>query len=101
MNVATALTDPRVRGGQLYFRAKDPGAHNPNQTALFRIHSDPAQSVLGGHTWVTLQKLVTDVHGSPPFWYAVGNNADIDWLPVEAELIEPTKELVFAPKEKR
>lgn len=93
MNVATALTDPRVRSGQMYFQAKDPGAHDPNQKALFRLHTDPTQSLLGAGAWTTLQKLIIDKsRENLPYWWAVGGTASIDWLPEEAELVERTPE---------
>jgi hypothetical protein len=96
MNVATALTDPRVRQTKLYFRAKDPSANDENATALFRIHTDSgAQSLLGAGTWSTLQKLVTEPEPSRPrpYWTSWGGKASIDWLPEEAEFVEPTAEM--------
>lgn len=94
MKVAEALINPRVRGGLLYFRAPDPGAHEPGTLALFRLHTDPAQELLGGARWTTLQKLQDPEPGySRPRWYAIGGNASIDWLPEEAELVEPTQEM--------
>lgn len=94
MKVAEALIHPRVRGGLLYFRARDPGAYNPEDTALFRLHSDPAQELLGAGRWTTLQMLQGSEPGyARPRWYAIGGNASIDWLPEEAELVEPTQEM--------
>lgn len=92
MNVATALTDPRVRQTKLYFRAKDPGANDENATAVFRVFTDAGvQALLGAGTWSTLQKLDTD--GRRPHWRAIGGNASIDWLPEDAEFVEPTAEM--------
>ncbi len=91
MKVAEALIDPRVRAGKMYFKAHDPARYDGG-TALFRIYSDAGvQSLLGAGTWSTLQKLDTD--GRRPHWHAIGGNASIDWLPEEAELVEPTQEM--------
>lgn len=95
MKVAEALIDPRVRAGKMYFKAHDPARHDDG-TALFRVYSDPVvQSLLGAGTWSTLQKLETEPEPgrTRPYWAAVGSKCSIDWLPEEAELVEPTKEI--------
>lgn len=94
VKVAEALINPRVRSGRLYFRAQDPGANNPKETALFRLYTGGAQALLGGARWTTLQKLLKSEPGyKHPHWTAVGGNASIDWLPEEAEYVEPTPEM--------
>jgi hypothetical protein len=95
MNVATALVDPRVREGKLYFRARDFGAHEEDETAIFRLFSDSAQELLGAGTWTTLQKLE---QADPPYrwkpdWVAIGGKCSVDWLPEDAEFVEPTLEM--------
>lgn len=88
--VAFALVDDFVRSGAMWFRAPDPGAHEP-KWALFRLYREgPVWDVLqtGTPAPFILQKFCVWRVGEKPAWWALGA-PPLEWLNEPANLLVP------------
>ena len=88
--VAYALVDDLVRSGAMWFRAPDPGAHEP-KWALFRFYREGGAWELlqtGTEPPYVLQKFGVWRHGEKPAWWAMGAPS-LEWLAEPAQLLVP------------